>query len=76
MSSKRLRVYSGMDGIGVRPVKEAAVSLDAFTEEEYVSQSKLYKEFANISTIDKAWTFKSSTGIRLYIYSIFLYYFI
>ncbi|GJV06843.1 L-arabinokinase-like protein isoform X2 [Tanacetum coccineum] len=29
-----------MDGIGVRLVKEVAVSVDAFTEEEYVSQFK------------------------------------
>ncbi|GKC09949.1 hypothetical protein Tco_1001559, partial [Tanacetum coccineum] len=48
-----------MDGVGVRPVKEVAVGIDAFTEEEYVSQSKLYKEFTSIATIDKAWTFKS-----------------
>ncbi|GKA42209.1 acylamino-acid-releasing enzyme-like protein isoform X1 [Tanacetum coccineum] len=48
-----------MEAIGVRPVKEAA---DAFTDEEYVSQSKLYKEFTSIATIDKAWTFNSPNG--------------
>lgn len=44
-------------------MKEVAVGLDAFVEEEYASQSKLYKEFTSISTIDKAWTFKSSSGL-------------
>nr|GEZ02453.1 DnaJ homolog subfamily C member 2-like [Tanacetum cinerariifolium] len=48
-----------MDGIGVRLVKEVAVSVDAFTEEEYVSQFKLYKEFISIASIDKSQTFKS-----------------
>ncbi|GJS84762.1 phosphoethanolamine N-methyltransferase [Tanacetum coccineum] len=46
-----------MDGVGVRP--EVAVGVDAFTEEEYVSQFKLYKEFISIAYIDKAWTFNS-----------------
>ncbi|KAK9064601.1 hypothetical protein SSX86_015983 [Deinandra increscens subsp. villosa] len=47
----------------VSVMKEVASGLDAFTEEEeYVSQSKLYKEFASMPTIDKAWTFKSSRG--------------
>lgn len=49
-----------MESIGVRPVKEAAVVVD---EEEYVSQSILYKEFTSIATIDKAWTFNSPNGI-------------
>ncbi|GJR32881.1 high mobility group B protein 6-like protein [Tanacetum coccineum] len=52
-----------MDGVGVRPVKEVAVGIDAFTKEEYVSQFKLYKEFISIAYIDKAWTFKSPNGI-------------
>nr|GEY05122.1 DnaJ domain, zinc finger, CCHC-type, tetratricopeptide-like helical domain protein [Tanacetum cinerariifolium] len=52
-----------MDGVGVRLVKEVAVGVDAFTDEEYVSQFKLYKEFISIASIDKAWTFKSPNGI-------------
>ncbi|PWA86149.1 acylaminoacyl-peptidase-related protein [Artemisia annua] len=48
-----------MESIGVRPGKEVAVGVD---EEEYVSQSKLYKEFTSIATIDKAWTFNSPNG--------------
>ncbi|XP_023761603.1 acylamino-acid-releasing enzyme isoform X1 [Lactuca sativa] len=52
-----------MDGSEVGEVKEVAVNLDAFTEGEYASQSKIYKEFASLSTIDKAWTFKSSNGL-------------
>ncbi|KAF5778995.1 putative acylaminoacyl-peptidase transcription factor WD40-like family [Helianthus annuus] len=61
-SSKRLRVCSGMDGSGVSAVKEVAASVEVNMEEEYVSLSKLYKEFTSMSTIDKAWTFKSSSG--------------
>ncbi|KAI7747553.1 hypothetical protein M8C21_015238 [Ambrosia artemisiifolia] len=61
-SSKRFGVCSVMDGSGVSAVKEVAPNLDANMEEEYVSQSKLYKEFASMSTIEKAWTFKSSSG--------------
>lgn len=59
---KHLRIRSAMDGSGVSPVKQVESGLDAFIEEEYVSQSKLYKEFTTISTIDKAWTFKSSNA--------------
>lgn len=57
-----------MDGSEVGEVKEVAVNLDAFTEGEYASQSKIYKEFASLSTIDKAWTFKSSNGIQIATY--------
>ncbi|XP_071696534.1 acylamino-acid-releasing enzyme-like isoform X2 [Rutidosis leptorrhynchoides] len=52
-----------MDAVGVSPAKESTVGLDSFIEDEYVSQSKLYKEFTSLSTIDKAWTFKSSNGV-------------
>ncbi|KAI3695684.1 hypothetical protein L1987_78683 [Smallanthus sonchifolius] len=55
-------VFSGMDGAGVGALKEVAANLDAFTEEEYVSQSKVYKNFTSMSTVDKAWIFKSSSG--------------
>ncbi|XP_065863188.1 acylamino-acid-releasing enzyme isoform X2 [Euphorbia lathyris] len=42
---------------------ELPLGLDADTEEEYASQSKLLQEFTSISSIDKAWTFKSNNGI-------------
>lgn len=45
------------------PSKEIPSGLDAATQEEYTSLSKLLQEFTNIPTIDKAWTFKSETGI-------------
>nr|XP_043633501.1 acylamino-acid-releasing enzyme isoform X2 [Erigeron canadensis] len=51
-----------MDGCNVFPEKEVGAGLDAFVEEQYASLSKLYKEFTSMSTIDKAWTFKSSNG--------------
>jgi hypothetical protein len=38
-----------------------AVDLDAATQEEYASVSKLLKEFTDIPTIDKAWAFKSES---------------
>lgn len=38
------------------------MGLDAATEGEYASQSILLQEFTNLSTIDKAWTFKSDSG--------------
>ncbi|KAJ9536989.1 hypothetical protein OSB04_029722 [Centaurea solstitialis] len=59
----RVAVCSRMDGSGVSPAKEVAVGLDAVIEEEYASQSKLYKVFTSMSTIDKAWTFSSSNGL-------------
>lgn len=43
--------------------KELPLGLDASTEEEYASQSKLLQEFTSISSIDKAWTFKSNSGM-------------
>lgn len=48
--------------------KELPAGLDAAMEEEYASQSVLLKEFTNISTIDKAWTFKSNVGKFAYCY--------
>ncbi|GKD18320.1 hypothetical protein Tco_1207478, partial [Tanacetum coccineum] len=59
-----------IDGVGVRP--EVAVGVDAFTEEEYVSQFKLYKEFISIAYIDKAWTFNSPNvkGLALCLYNV------
>ncbi|KAJ6911147.1 hypothetical protein NC652_021703 [Populus alba x Populus x berolinensis] len=43
--------------------KDLPVGLDAKTEEEYASLSSLLQEFTSIPNIDKAWTFKSNTGI-------------
>lgn len=51
-----------MDSVQSSSKKEFPVGLDAVMEEEYASQSVLLKEFTNISTIDKAWTFKSNVG--------------
>ncbi|KAK8556006.1 hypothetical protein V6N13_070077 [Hibiscus sabdariffa] len=52
-----------MDSSKAGPVKEFPVGLDEDTEEEYASQSELLQEFTNISSIDKAWVFKSESGI-------------
>ncbi|CAH8319166.1 unnamed protein product [Eruca vesicaria subsp. sativa] len=47
---------------GIDTVKELHVDLDSATEEEYVTQSKLIKEFISIPSIDKAWIFNSASG--------------
>lgn len=60
-----------MDDVVGNPTKHMLVGLNAANEEEYASVSKLLQEFTNIPTIDKAWTFKSKTGI---VYSsVFIY---
>ncbi|XP_057960226.1 acylamino-acid-releasing enzyme isoform X2 [Malania oleifera] len=51
-----------MDGSGASPLKEVPLGLEIAVEEEYASQSKLLQEFTNISSIDKAWIFKSDGG--------------
>lgn len=43
--------------------KEMPPGVDATTEEEYASQAKLLQEFSNIPTINKAWIFKSDSGM-------------
>ncbi|KAK4405803.1 Acylamino-acid-releasing enzyme [Sesamum angolense] len=58
---RALSVLSVMDDAGGSPTKQIPVGLDAATQEEYASVSKLLQEFMDISTIDKAWTFKSVT---------------
>ncbi|KAK4482830.1 hypothetical protein RD792_010000 [Penstemon davidsonii] len=50
-----------MNSIGASPTKEMPTSLDAATQEEYNSVSKLLQEFTDIPTIDTAWTFKSDS---------------
>ncbi|KAK9930969.1 hypothetical protein M0R45_018269 [Rubus argutus] len=57
LSTKRL---STMDGSKASPLKEMPLGIDATTEEEYASQSRLLQEFTAISSIDKAWI-KSDT---------------
>lgn len=57
-----------MDSVQSSSNKELPVGLDAVMEEEYASQSVLLKEFTNISTIDKGWTFKSNVGKFAYCY--------
>ncbi|XVF38328.1 hypothetical protein REPUB_Repub20aG0092000 [Reevesia pubescens] len=61
--SKKLSAVLAMDSSKAGPVKEFPVGLDEATEEEYASQSKLLQDFTSISSIDKAWIFKSETGI-------------
>lgn len=57
--SKRFSKLFAMEGSKVNQVKDLPLGLDPTTEDEYNSQSKLLQEFTNISSIDKAWTFKS-----------------
>ncbi|BFG14002.1 hypothetical protein CerSpe_002760 [Prunus speciosa] len=52
-----------MDGSKAGSFKEMPLGIDATTEEEYASQSRLLQEFTGISSIDKAWIFKSDSGI-------------
>ena len=52
--------------------QELPVGLDAKTEEDYASLSKLLQEFTSIPNIDKAWTFKSNTGKSSYLCDFYL----
>lgn len=53
-----------MDGSKITNVVEEFPSgIDPTTEEEYAEQSKLLQEFTKIPNIDKAWTFKSDSGM-------------
>ncbi|XP_021291724.1 acylamino-acid-releasing enzyme isoform X1 [Herrania umbratica] len=60
--TKKLSAVLAMDSSKAGLVKELPVGLDEATEEEYASQSKLLQEFTSISSIDKAWIFKSDSG--------------
>ncbi|TQD83563.1 hypothetical protein C1H46_030870 [Malus baccata] len=51
-----------MDGSKDGPLKEMPLGIDAATEEEYASQSRLLQEFTSMSSVDKAWVFKSDSG--------------
>lgn len=53
-----------MDGSKISNVADEFPSgIDPTTEEEYAVQSKLLQEFTKIPNIDKAWTFKSDSGM-------------
>lgn len=51
---------SGDESFSMSPFSSITASS---SEEEYDTQAKLLQEFAEISTIAKAWTFASSNGI-------------
>lgn len=53
-----------MDESSDNSVPKIPVGLDAASEAEYASQSKLLQEFIEIATIDKAWTFRSPSGMK------------
>ncbi|KAJ7954803.1 Acylamino-acid-releasing enzyme like [Quillaja saponaria] len=53
-----------MDGSQPSHLREMPLGLDTTTEEEYAFQSVLLQQFTNISNIDKAWIFKSESGIE------------
>ncbi|KAF5191704.1 Acylamino-acid-releasing enzyme [Thalictrum thalictroides] len=61
-STNKLPTFLAMGASGVVSAKELPLGLDASTEEEYASQSKLLQEFSSISSVDKAWLFKSDDG--------------
>ncbi|KAJ6903563.1 hypothetical protein NC651_020903 [Populus alba x Populus x berolinensis] len=64
LSTKRSSAIQAlMDASVSSSPKDLPVGLDAKTEEEYASLSSLLQEFTSIPNIDKAWTFKSNTGI-------------
>ncbi|XP_043687516.1 acylamino-acid-releasing enzyme-like [Telopea speciosissima] len=48
-----------MDVSGAASQNDVPLGLDTKTAEEYASQAKLFQEFTNICSIDKAWIFKS-----------------
>ncbi|KAJ6318681.1 hypothetical protein OIU76_014105 [Salix suchowensis] len=63
LSTKRSSaIRAFMDASIASSPKDLPVGLDAKTEEDYASLSKLLQEFTSIPNIDKAWTFKSDTG--------------
>lgn len=51
-----------MESAEASPLKRYPLGLDETSEEEYSSQSTLLQDFASIPTIDKAWTFTSTSG--------------
>ncbi|CAM8918225.1 unnamed protein product [Rhodiola kirilowii] len=59
-SVRNLSTFFAMDGS--KADFDDTLGLDAATKEEYISQSKLLKEFTDISSVDKAWILKSDNG--------------
>lgn len=64
--SKNPSTVFAMDTSGAGELKDLKPEFDSTTEEEYASQSKLLQEFVGISSIDKAWIFKSDSGMESY----------
>lgn len=62
-----------MEGSKAGSVKELPLGIDVTTEEEYTLQSKLLKEFTSISSIDKAWIFKSDSGMIAHKQTLFMF---
>ncbi|XP_059310051.1 LOW QUALITY PROTEIN: acylamino-acid-releasing enzyme-like [Lycium ferocissimum] len=60
--SRSLSICSAMENAEASPLKRFPLGLDETSEEEYSSQSALIQDFASIPTIDKAWTFTSTSG--------------
>ncbi|GAA0165166.1 serine protease [Lithospermum erythrorhizon] len=58
---RSLSVFSTMDSSGVLPI-DVSKGTEVVMDEEYSSISELLREFTDISSIDKAWTFKSKNG--------------
>ncbi|KAF6173420.1 hypothetical protein GIB67_027115 [Kingdonia uniflora] len=56
---KKLKRVLSMDASRAISSVEMPLGLDPTTEEDYSSLSKLYQDFASISSIDKAWVLKS-----------------
>lgn len=55
------KIFSAMENVEASPLKK----------EEYSSLSTLLQHFASIPTVDKAWTFKSTSGMIAMIQSPF-----
>nr|XP_010326709.1 acylamino-acid-releasing enzyme-like isoform X1 [Solanum lycopersicum] len=53
---------SEMENAEASPLKRSPRGLDETSEEDYSSLSNLLQHFASIPTVDKAWTFKSTSG--------------
>lgn len=59
-----------MDGSKISAVvDELPAGVDPETEGEYAEQSKLLQEFTTIPNIDKAWMFKSDSGMVAVVYA-------
>ncbi|MCL7048160.1 hypothetical protein MKW94_022360 [Papaver nudicaule] len=59
---QKFSTLTAMDARVSVSAKEVSQGLDVENEEEFASQSTLLKEFASLSTIEKAWVFKSDNG--------------